>query len=577
MTPKLPGPDGAVMSLRTPVPGCATERKERSLSLMLEDIPCDLALEPLLVHILEAACTLVGAHDGAIGLYDRELDCIRTAASWNVPKGDLRAPLARGHGLMGRVLELDAPVYCCPGGLPHPTRTSERHMQMLAVPIRGCGEFVGVFAAWFLPELEVVESEQSSLEGFAGHAANAIYSSRRHELEKRRTLRFELIVRVAGIIASGSDIDLKLTRAADAIHEILGFPNVEISLQDVDDPGILVLQIRGGSYKRLGARVGKMSIQHGITGAAVRERRSQMVNDVRSDPRYVAPMGVAVPQAELAVPILFMGEALGVLNVEGPFLFDELDLQSLEVIAEHLAFAIQSARFADESRQLALLEERQRLARELHDSVTQILSSIRMISQTLAESWARDPLEGAIRTSRLSELAQIGFSQCHELLSELSPVSSTRRTQGGDKRSSVMDFPDLARKQDLGLAKAVDALILSMLSSQMDCRVDFSSYRAQSMECERVLFRVCQEAASNVNRHANASWMQIECGVDEVCAWVRISDDGRGISNDVQPGRGISNMWQRLLVSGGSFRLEARLPEGTVIEARLPRRDRTLP
>ena len=544
---------------------------------MLEDIPCDLALEPLLVHILEAACTLVGAHDGAIGLYDRELDCIRTVASWNVPKGDLRAPLARGHGLMGRVLELGAPVYCCPGGLPHPTRTSESHMQMLAVPIRGCGELVGVFAAWFLPELEVVESEQSSLEGFAGHAANAIYSSRRHELEKRRTLRFELIVRVAGIIASGSDIDLKLTRAADAIHEILGFPNVEISLLDVDDPGTLVLRIRGGSYKRLGARVGKMSIQQGITGAAVRERRTQMVNDVRSDPRYVAPLGVAVPQAELAVPILFMEEALGVLNVEGPFLFDELDLQSLEVIAEHLAFAIQSARFADESRQLVLLEERQRLARDLHDSVTQILSSIRMISQTLADSWARDPVEGAARTIRLSELARMGFLECHELLSELSPIAGSRRAQGGGNRSSIEDFHDLAREQTMDLAEAIQVLILSMLPSQLDCRIDFSSYRPQSMECERILLRICQEAASNANRHAHASWVQIEGGVDDVHAWVRISDDGHGISRDVQPGRGISNMWQRLLAAGGSFRLEARLPKGTVIEARLPRRDRTPP
>ncbi|MEO8365484.1 MAG: GAF domain-containing protein [Pseudoxanthomonas sp.] len=557
------------------VTGCDAERQNELLWQMVEDISGNLALEPLLVRIIEGACTLIGAHDGAIGLYDCELDCIRTAASRNIPENELSLSLPRGHGLMGRVLELDSPVYCRYGDLPHPVRTSAKDMHMLGVPVRVHGELIGVFAISVLPSAELAVAAQSLLERFAKHAAYAIDNARKSAVERRRTLRFELIVRVAGIIASGSDIEVKLASAADAIHEILGFPNVEISLLDVNDTEVLELRIRGGSYKSLGARVGRMSVEQGITGAAVRERRAQIVNDVSKDPRYVHPMGVEIPRAELAVPILFADEVLGVVNVEGPRTFDELDMQSLVVVAEHLGLAIQSARFADESRQLALLEERQRLARELHDSVTQILSSIRMISQTLTDAWKRDPVEGEARTHRLSELAQMGFLDCHELLNELSPVPSSRRIQNESERFLTLIRADTLIPQAPGLEKAVDAHVSSMLPSQTDLRIDFSRYVPQSVEHEKAFLRICQEAISNTNRHAHASCMEIEACMEGSDALVRLSDDGQGISADGHAGRGISNMGQRLLALGGSFRVEARSPTGTVIEARLPRQDRT--
>ncbi len=552
----------------------SAERRDTLLWQMIDDISGELALEPLLTRIVERACTLIGADNGAIGLYDPQIDCVRTVASKNIPEEQLCSVLPRGQGLMGRVLELDAPVYCRYGNLPHPVRAAAMEMHMIGMPIRIRGELIGVFGIAVSPSTKFEKTAQVSLEKFARHAAYAIDNARRHSLEQRRTERFLLIVRVAGIIASGSDIDSTLESAADAIHEILGYPNVEIPLLDVNDPEILVTRIRGGCYKRLIPIEDRMPIERGIMGAAVRERRAQLVNDVRSDPRYVVLHDIIIPQAELAVPILIGDEVLGVLNVEGPQTFDELDLQSLEVIAEHLALAIRSARFSDEVRQLALLEERQRLARDLHDNVTQILSSIGMISQTLADSWSRDPAEGALRTARLSQLAQMGFSGLHDLLGELSPVADSRRSRVESDEQIVQGGTGGVQIDDRGLAEMTEFLISSMLPSQMTRRMEFSTYRPQSMEYEKALLRICQEAASNAIRHANASHLEIEAGVDEDDVWIRISDDGRGISVRGPPGRGIANMWQRVLTFGGSFHVAARLPRGTRVEARLPRHDR---
>src|SRR5687767_4783471 len=90
------------------------------LSHMIEDISGELALEPLLTRLVERACHLIGADDGLIGLYAPERDVIRVAASHNLPAHRLAKELPRGHGLTGRVLELDASVRGYYHDLPRP-------------------------------------------------------------------------------------------------------------------------------------------------------------------------------------------------------------------------------------------------------------------------------------------------------------------------------------------------------------------------------------------------------------------------------------------------------------------------
>lgn len=549
--------------------GSDLERQRALLWQVVEDISGDLALEPLLDRIVKGACTLIGAEDGAIGLYDAESDCIRTAANSNIPAAQVTAVLPRGWGLLGRVLELDAPVHCRYGDLPYPTRAEALDMDMIGMPIRIRGEFIGVFGIGASPPIKFNETAREFLAHFARYAALAIDNAKRHVLEQRRTARFSMIVRVAGIIASSPDIDTILQRAVDAIHELLGYPFVSISLIDPDDPGVLVVPFRRGAPNHLAPL--RLPIGQGIIGAALSERRAQLVNDVSVDPRYIKPPGCITNRTELAVPILSGDEVLGVLNVEGQLPFDDLDLQSLEVVAEHLGSAIQGARLFDQSRRLAVLEERQRLARELHDSITQILSSIGMISQSLEDSWHRNPIEGAVRTARLGQLAQMGFLELRELLGELSPVASSAHGSGLPARQEGVGVVQL--HQD-GLAATAEQMMSAMLPSHISHRTGFSAYRPQALEHEKALLRICQESASNAIRHANASHLEIDAGVEDDHVWLCISDDGSGFDAASKPGMGISSMWHRLLALGGAFHMAARLPTGIRMEARLPRQDR---
>jgi len=540
------------------------------LSQMVEEISGELALEPLLASLVERACRLIGADDGAIGLYVPERDIIRTAASHAISRDQILAELPRGHGLTGRVLELGTPLRCLYGELPHPTRTGADDMRMIGMPIRHRGELIGVFGIGAWPPKVLGDAEQELLEHFARHAAVAIVNARRYSDEQRRAVRFAMIARIAGIIASETDFDRLLQRAADAIHELLGFASVDLPLIEPRDPNTLVIRIRGGEYKQRIHHVDYLPVGQGIMGAAALTRRVQLVNDVAADPRYVTPPGVPSARAELAVPILYGDELLGVLNVEGDTPFDELDRMSLGIVAEHLAVAIHNARLAEQSQRVAVLEERQRLSRELHDNVTQILSSISLMAQSLNAAWRKDPADGERRAARLGELSQMAFEEMRALLRELMPCEEPSAAALG--ATPLQALAGVLVEQH-GLATAVTRLLPVMVPGNLVLQLDFDGYVPQVLRNERALLRVCQEAVSNVIRHSQAGRVKVSVRVREQQVYLRVLDDGRGVGERPPHGFGLASMERRLDEIGGSLRIRPRRPKGTIVEATVPRLD----
>jgi signal transduction histidine kinase len=559
-----------------PVRGAVDVRTQLGLlSQMVEDISGELALQPLLARLIERACKLIGADDGVIGLYVAERDVIRTAASHAVPEGQLNSEMPRGHGLTGRVLELGMPVRCRYGDLPHPSRAEATDMDVIGMPIRSRGELVGVFGIGAWPPKHLGDAEQGLLEHFARHAAIAIVNARRYSEEQRRAVRFAMIARVAGIIASVTELDQLLQRASDAIHDLLGFTSVDIPLIDPSDPQTLVIRIRGGEYKQRIRHVDRLPISRGIMGAAARTRLTQLVNDVSADPRYVAPPGMKPARAELVVPMLYGDELLGVVNVEGDGPFDELDCMSLAIVSEHLAVAVHNAHLIEQSQRLVVLEERQRLARELHDNVTQILASISLMAQSLSSAWHNDPVDGEHRATRLAELAQMAFDEMRALLDELIPGGEPSTVSSADAANAAPLHVLASALLDWhGLATSVTRLLSMMVPHDLALHLDFDCYIPQALGHERALLRVCQEAVSNVIRHAGARRVEVSVGVVGERVRLEVADDGCGLPADAPRGFGLASMERRLTECGGALHLESRPPHGTLLQAEMPRLDR---
>ena len=547
------------------------ETPQALLNRFIEEMSGELQLEPLLSRLVELACRLIGADDGTIGLYDSRRDVIRTAAVYRMPPRELGSEMARGVGLSGHVLATGEPIKSRYGDLPGMTLPELADNEVVGMPIHWKGELIGVFGIGVEPPRRLPEGALDSLKTFARHAGVAIANARRYERARRRTARFALIARVARCINAGSELESMLQQTADAIHDVLEFPNVDIPLLDTADRNVLVVQIRGGGYKRMISGIDRLSIHQGVMGAAVRERRTQRIANVYDDPRYVRPPNTEGALAELAVPIMAAGEVLGVVNVEGEHPYDELDQLTLEIIADHLGVAIQNARLHQQNREAAVWQERLRLRRELHDSVTQILSSISLLAQSLPSAWRRSSEEGESAAGRLTELARTAFSEMRALLRDLEPEPPARTDPSSQRLNSGIES-----MRHAGLVPAMVRLLEAMIPSGLARRYHFDRYLTQDLAHEETLYRVCQEAVSNAIRHSGADEVVVEARVEGDHVWLRVCDDGGGLPINMRAGIGLQSMRERLARLGGQLELRPGQTRGLEVWARLPRKDRSL-
>jgi signal transduction histidine kinase len=558
-------------------------RKQESLLAFIEAISSELELRPLLSRILRYACELIGADNGTIGLVDNERDVVRTEALYNMPASEMGAEMPAGVGLAGEVLARGGPVVLARyGDVERPTQLGLLENAVIGMPIAARGRMIGFFGIGasashdaggtlqrpspFTPE------EVATLAIFARHAAVAIENARRYTREQERTERLALIARIGQIITADLRLADLLERAADAIHELLGYPNVAIALVESGDPPILVLRTVGGHYKDIVKGEYRIPVDRGIMGAAVRERCSQLVNDVASDPRHLPTPGAVGITAELALPILLGERVLGVLNVESGEPFSEEDAASLQIIADQLAVAIENARLYERAQRVAVLEERQRLARDLHDSVTQHIFGMVLIGESLGTAWRRDPTEGENRVTRLVDLSRAALAEMRALLAELRPDS--------EELAASTERSGLGRLRRTGLAASLASLARELAAESPRVSVDATDYRPQPLQTEEALYRIAQEALNNVMKHAAAEHASITVRTTNGETVLEITDNGVGFRSGrrklerrgaaLSGGLGLSTMRERAEERGGTLRLDSVPGQGTRVVVQIP-------
>jgi len=543
---------------------------------ILEDIAQQLALRPLLTSIARHACELLRADDGAIGLFHPTKNIVRVEAIHNLPQIELNSEFPAGRGLMGRILETHAPVVVDRyGDLGQVSLPELADNPVIGVPIlEGNGNLIGAFGIGARPPRRFEASDIVMLQLFARHAAVAIQNAMRYEREQRRSERMALIAQVSRLVSSDLEPEELVATTTDIIHSQLGYPNVVIPLihHDEEAGDYLLFRAHAGAYAHLFSRPYRMPINQGIVGAAVTQRTVQMVNDVASDPRYVPPPSPIDVTAELAVPIVLGDEVYGCINIEGLEPFDDDDVRSIGIIADHLAVAIKNNRLWNEARQAAVMRERQRLARDLHDSVSQALSSISMTAQSLVSAWQRDPAEGERRTHRLEELARLAFAEMRALLRELRPDTAAN-VAGTPAKAGVADV------KALGLQAALRKLTAILAPETPVIRLDFSEYSPQPQPVEEELYLICREALSNAIRHSRARLVRVNASHNLDRISIVVSDDGVGFDPDEQriatlqyPDRGIGlqTMNERARALGGSCHVASRVGLGTAVDISLP-------
>lgn len=541
---------------------------------ILEEIASELELRPLLTSIITRACGLLGADDGAIGLYVPRRHTVQIEAIHQLPLTELGLEFEPGEGLIGKVLATGRPVIVDRyGELDRISLPDLGDSAVIGVPIAGPGGgLLGVFGIGARPPRKFGAADLDILRLFARHAAIAIQNALRYEREKRRTERMTVIAHIARIITAGLEANELVATAAQVIHEHLGYPNVVIPLLYRDTEEYLLFDGHAGSYGDILDRPHKMPITRGITGAAVSTRTAQIVNDVRKDPRYVPPPIPINVRTELAMPILLGDEVFGCINIEGLNPFDEDDVASIQIVADHLAVAIKNASLSREARKAAVMRERQRLARDLHDAVSQALSSISLMSQSIVPAWRRDPAEGERRARRIEELARLAFAEMRALLRELRPDSTV------DLGLQAVENAGVADVKKMGLAAALQRFAFILAPQTPSIRLDFGAYLPQSPSLEERLYLICREALSNAIRHSAADRLEVSAAVSEDILTLSVQDNGRGFdvaraevtANSPEQGIGLQTMSERAAALGGVCEVQSQPGRGTTVCIRIP-------
>jgi two-component system nitrate/nitrite sensor histidine kinase NarX len=251
----------------------------------------------------------------------------------------------------------------------------------------------------------------------------------------------------------------------------------------------------------------------------------------------------------LGVPLTVKGEVLGMLTLDhsqpGFFAAQRTDL--VLTFANQVAVALENARLYAQAEESAVAAERSRLARDLHDAVTQTLFSSSLIAEVLPRIWEQNPEEARRRLAELRELTRGALAEMRTLLLELRPSAL--------EESKLADLLRQLAESITGRAR-----VPVTLEVEGECRLE--------VEVKIALYRIAQEALNNVAKHAGASAASIRLSCQPEQVELQVHDDGLGFdpANLSPNSLGLGIMRERVEAIGAVLTIESRPGSGTKIE-----------
>jgi signal transduction histidine kinase len=363
-----------------------------------------------------------------------------------------------------------------------------------------------------------------------------------------RELNSELKAVSDAVLAIGAELSVEevLQRLVHSARTLAGARYAALGIPD-DDGGFSQFLTSGMSEKLI-ASLGPLPRTHGMLGAMLETAEPFRTEDIHQDPRFNGwwPRGHPDMHSFLGVPIVAPEGVIGAFYLtekEGESNFTVADQELIQLLAAHAAIAITNARLYEQSRELSILSERNRLALELHDAVSQKLFSLVLNAEAAATLLDRDANEARAQVVKLQELATQALDELRSLIFELRP-------------------PDLERDGLCGaLRKHVDVL-RRLQPTQIELKGDLEL--APDLRRDQDVFRIAQEALQNALRHAHATHILLRLRAEDGRLLLDVEDDGVGFDPDAADVRsqrlGLTSMEERAQRLGA--RLEVRSAQG---------------
>jgi len=558
-----------------------TEAEEK---LESQDALAPTGIPELLTSVVQWAVELMRADGGLIQLWDPDRAVLVQAISCGICKAFDGATLRRGEGLGGKILQSGEPMIIRDYGSWEGRSASYEPIMpfagSLGVPLRWQGQVIGVLTIdadsrrrafsqddvlhhTLFAELASLAIKNAQLYEALQDRSQELQRTLEQEVAQRtqelahRALQMETSAKVSREVTAILDIDRLLSRVVELICQAFDYYSVQIFLADAETDRLVLRAASGEVGWQLLRRGLSLPIDgRSLNSTAVRRNEALLVNDVSKEPRFWTTDSLPHTRSELVIPLRVGQQIIGTLDVQmnRGNAFREDDLLVYQSLGDQIAIAMENARLYDRSRELAIVEERSRLARELHDSVTQSLFSVHCQAGAVASYLDRD-----LDRSR-QELEELRHT-AHEALQGM--------------RAMIFDLRPVSLKE-AGLAAALrDQVEQQRRTGGPELLFEGSGDCSLPLRVEEHLFHIAQEALRNAIKHARAERITVSLTVEPECVELCVTDDGRGfdpqsLATNDRRSFGLIGLRERVKLLEGSLDMTSKPGEGTQVRVRVP-------
>lgn len=429
---------------------------------------------------------------------------------------------------------------------------------MIATPVTIRDKIYGSLHLYFTEQRAFSDEDVELAKTFGDQAALAIENKQAREQAEQRARVAESLRDIMVVLNSDMPINDVLDRVVKQASNLLGASGVAVyKLYPEED--VLRIQAAEGLSDEYCEQV-EIPIGEAAVGQAVLLRKPVQVFDIAAgvpDAEQISTNPLSGSLIEyllqtyrsvLAVPLIIKDEVYGGITMYYPepreYSAEEVDLASM--FANHVALAIEHERLDTSSQEAAVSSERNRLARELHDAVTQTLFSASLIAEVLPKIWEKDNTEGLKRVGELRNLTRGALAEMRTLLLELRPAALLDS-----------DLGDLLRQ----LADAATT------SGRVPVDVILKGDGDVTGEVKVTFYRVAQEALNNVLKHSNATAADITLIREANSVKLRVLDNGRGFAGapNKPDSLGLGIMEERAASIGADLEVEGEAGPGTIV------------